>query len=119
MSSNKPLKFGYFNKTTETVRFGGPLSKPHNRFDCTTVKVPEYKYKVMERADAGGGCYYSYKEEVEYTERNAYLIFRDGQLIGYMRIYGHGEEVRCDLWPMDSAPHPVTKFSETLKNNPS
>lgn len=115
----KPLKFGYFNKQLLTVRFGGPLSKPENRFDCTAVKAPSYKYKVRERADAGGGCYYSYFEVNEYTEDNAYLIFRDGVLIGYMTPYGSGDEIRCDLYPMNTANPVVAKFAKSLNNTPS
>lgn len=97
-----PFKKGLFDHDTLTVKFGGEHSKPENMFIATAVKVPDFKYKRYERADAGGGCYYDYKEWNEYEQNNAYVILRDNEVIGWMQPTHkcHGP-IKDDLYPLD------------------
>lgn len=92
---------GRFCHDTLTVKFGHESSKKKPPVIAQAVRVPTFKYKVMERADAGGGCYYSYSEEVEYVENNAYIILKDGQIIGWMKPYYKGDDIPIELWPLD------------------
>jgi hypothetical protein len=87
MKNPEIKRFGLFDFDTLTVRFGGTHSKPENVFTAQAIKVPDFKYITMEQADAGGGCYYSYKEPVEHTQRNAYIIIKDNEVIGWMDPY--------------------------------
>lgn len=89
-------KAGYFKHDTLTVEFGGELSKPHNRFTAKAIKVPDYKYTVREREDAGGG-WYGAMEENEYTETNEYIIVRDGVFMGVMHPERDGSQMKSIL----------------------
>lgn len=111
---DKP-KYGYFNKDTMTVQFGGERSKPENRFMATAIKVPVFKYTVQERESLGNG-WYGGMETVEYTEDTAHIIFKDGALIGWMKCW----HMRGDyLWMMETAPKQVKQFAEKyLKEHP-
>lgn len=77
---------GKFNHNDLTVQFGGELSKPHNIFSATAIKVPKYTYHVKERESLGNGWYGS-TETNTYTEDNLYVIIKDGVCIGQMRPY--------------------------------
>lgn len=98
--NKKPNNFkkGYFDHNSLTVKFGNEYCKPEHRFIADAIKVPDYKYQVYERADAGGGCYYGYKEWNEYTQKNAYIIIRNGEIIGWMNPY-HGGTIKSELYP--------------------
>lgn len=110
-------KKGVFDFETNTVKFGGEKSKSENIFICNAIKVPEFKYTTMEQADAGGGCYYGYKEQVEHTENNAYLILRDGKIIGWMRPYHW--KIKSDLFLIDEkfTPHPIKNYAHKIENS--
>lgn len=88
---------GLFDHETLKVEFGHTLSKPENRFFAEAIKVPDYNYTVRERSDEGGGCYGS-MELNEYTEKNEYMIVRDGVLIGLMKPYHKMHNIKSDLW---------------------
>lgn len=109
-------KRGVFDFDTLTVKFGGELSKPENVFTAQAVKVPKFKYTTMEQADAGGGCYYGYKEEVEHTEDNAYIIIRDGSVIGWMIPYHWG--IKSELFSLDEkhTRSQIRKFAKQYQN---
>jgi hypothetical protein len=108
---------GLFNHETLTVQFGGKHSKPENIFTATAIKIPDYKYKLYERAGAGGGCYYDYKEWNEYEETNAYLIFRDGVLIGWMKPHHDSHGIKSMLFPMEEKKThiQIKQFAEKYK----
>lgn len=89
------VKQGLFDWQTMTVKFGGALSKPHNIFTATAIKIPDYKYKVKERESLGNGWYGS-MEINEYEETNLYVIIKDGVCIGQMRPY-HQEGIKSSL----------------------
>lgn len=109
---------GYFDWDTLTVHFGGQQSKPENIYTANAIKVPDFKHTIMEKADAGGGAYYSYKEPVEYEVNNAFIILRDGVIIGWMRAYK--DIKKPDLLPIDwkHTPGPVKSFAHKLKTPP-
>lgn len=116
----KVTKKGRFDFDTLTVKFGGEMSKPENRFTAQAIKVPDYVIKVMERADAGSGCYYTYKEEVEYEIKNAYIIVREylvrseKEIMGWIRPMRYEE--LTDLLPIDwkHTDHQVKKFAKEI-----
>lgn len=111
------FKKGLFDHETLTVKFGGEHSKPENIFTATAIKVPDFKYKRYETADAGGGWSYCYKEWNEYTQTNAYLILKEGEVIGWMNPYAPCHNIKSDLYPLDwkYTDQPIKDFSQTLK----
>jgi len=113
--SYKIFRKGALNAETLTVQFGGEHSKPENIFTAKAVKVPDFKYTVMEQEDAGGGCYYNGKIPVEYTEKNAYLVVRGNEIIGWMRQ--DMTDFKKDLYPLDwkHTWQAVRDFAEKLK----
>lgn len=116
MNKSKQYPRGLFIWETLTVQFGGDLSKPENKFTAKAVKVPDFKHTVMERADAGGGSYYSYKEPVEYRIDNAFIILKGSEILGWMRVY---KDIKKPfLLPIDKrTPEPVINFSKTIQPN--
>lgn len=85
------MKQGLFNRETLIVKFGGPLSKPHNIFDAIAIKVPDYTYSKMEQECLGNGWKSVSKHKVIYTQDNAYIIIKDNVCIGYMIPYRCGK----------------------------
>lgn len=92
---------GYFNYDTLTIAFGHEKSKPENRFIANAVKVPKFNHSYREREDAGGGCYYNSWETVTKEVDNAYIILRDGVVIGWMIPYAACHNIKSELRSLD------------------
>lgn len=92
---------GFFDYDTLTVKLGSELSTKTPLRIAKAIKVPDFKYTMKEKADAGGGAYYSYSEVNEYTERNAYIIMYNNEVIGWMNPYAACHKIKSDLYPMD------------------
>lgn len=95
------FKLGFFDYNTLTVKFGGELSKPENRFVAQAIKVPPFKYTYKEREDAGGGAYYNNYITITDVIDNAYLILRDGVVIGWMLPYAACHNMKSELRPLE------------------
>jgi hypothetical protein len=95
------VKQGYFDYDTLTVKFGGALSTPKNIFTAQAVKVPAFKYTYREREDAGGGAYYNRWETITKTVDNAYIILREGKVIGWMIPYAACHNMKSELRSLD------------------
>lgn len=92
---------GFFDYDTLTVKLGSELSTKNPVRIAKAIKVPDFKYTVKEKADAGGGYYYGYSEENEYMERNAYIIVYNNEVIGWMNPYAACHKIKSDLYPLD------------------
>lgn len=92
---------GFFNYDNLTVTLGSELSKKNPLIIATAIKVPDFKYTVREKADAGGGWYYGHSEINEYIQKNAYIILNDGVIIGWMDPYAACHNIKSELWPID------------------
>ena len=112
MKKVKFRKAGYFDHESLTVKFGGPLSKPDNIFVAKAIKVPKYSLTSYERECLGNGWYGSNKEKVVREYDNTYLIYKDGQLIGYMRPYHGSLNLKSDLIPIDGIKGPLKYILE-------
>ena len=91
------IQRGYFDWETLTVSFGHEKSKPENRFIAYAIKVPKFEYTYKEREDAGGGCYYNSWVTVTKEIDDAFLILRDGVVIGQMLPYAPCHNIKSDL----------------------
>lgn len=91
------VKEGWFDHDTLTVRFGGDLSKPHNKFTAQAVKVPTFKWVYKEREDAGGGAYYNNWVTVEKVADSVYIILKEDEPIGWMIPAQRGHNVKSPL----------------------
>lgn len=111
---------GYFDHDTLTVTLGSELSKKNPLTIAKAIKVPDFKYTVKERADAGGGCYYGYSEVNEYTEKNAYIIVKDDKVLGWMNPYAACHKIKSDLYPLDwkYTRKQIRDFAQSLKLTP-
>lgn len=112
------FKQGLFNRDTLEVTFGGPLSVDKNRFVAQAVKVPDFTYTHRGREDAGGGCYYNNWVTTEITEKNTYLILKDGKVIGWMMpCHYYWQTQKSSLYPMDwkGTKSQVKQFAESLQ----
>lgn len=107
---------GYFNHDDLTVSFGHEKSKPGNRFIAQAVKVPTFTHTYKEREDAGGGCYYNSYVTVTEEVDNAYIILREGAVIGWMIPYPPCDHIRSDLRLLEEKHtfKAVKEFAETL-----
>lgn len=114
MKVNTNFVKGFFNFDDLTVKLGSELSKKNPLIIAKAIKVPDFTYKTMEQADAGGGCHYGYKEEVTRTERNAYIIIHNNDVIGWM---SPDRDIKSDLYPLDwkHTMQPIREFAKTLQ----
>lgn len=112
---------GFFDYETLTVKLGSELSKKNPLIIAKAVKVPDFKYKVKEPADAGGGCYYGYNEVNEYTETNAYIIMKDNEILGWMNPHAACHKIKSDLYPLDwkHTRIQIKNFAATLQPPPA
>lgn len=102
MRPKRPIvKKGWFDHNTLTVKFGGENSTPENIFTAQAVKVPEFKYTYREREDAGGGAYYNNWVTITETVSNAYIILREGKVIGWMMPYSPCHNIKSELREFD------------------
>lgn len=119
--SKLPPMTGMFNYDTLTVEL-------YKNKIAQAVKVPTFKYTVMENEDAGGGAYYATKVAVEYTANNLYLIILGDEILGWMEPYAATHNIKSAIWPLEpkktrkeildfaeqyilSEPSPVTNLS--------
>jgi hypothetical protein len=118
MSKRETFVKGFFNYENLTVTLGSELSTKNPLKIATAIKVPDFTYTSMETADAGGGWSYGYKEEVTRTERNAFIIIYNNEVIGWMCPYRGN--IKSDLYPIDwkHTRKPIRDFAETLIPQP-
>lgn len=113
---NQQFIKGFFNYDNLTVKLGSELSKKNPLTIAKAIKVPDFKYTVKEKADAGGGWYYGYSEYNEYTEKNAYIIIKDDKILGWMNPYAACHKIKSDLYPLDwkYTREPIRDFAKSL-----
>lgn len=115
MKKQSIVKKGWFDHVTLTVKFGGEKYTPENIFTAQAVKVPTFTFTYREREDAGGGAYYNRWETITKDVDNAYIILRDGKVIGWMMPYSPVHNIKSELRPLDECGHKqVIDFANSL-----
>lgn len=78
---------GTVNIETMTMDFGGVLSKPHNIFTASLIKIPPYEVTTLENESLGGGWYDCKPVAVTRVKDASFLVIRDGVCIGMVILF--------------------------------